>query len=78
MTTTTTADARTEAGLAPVAEDMGIFLIAGRTKNPALALTQGEEAERLGFRRAWLSEFALYGSNPRENATLIDAWRNRT
>ena len=56
MTTTTTAGSRSDADLAPVVEDMGIFLIAGRTKNPALALTQGEEAERLGFRRAWLSE----------------------
>lgn len=56
MTAVTTADAATDAGLAPVVQDMGIFLIAGRTKNPALALTQGEEAERLGFRRAWLSE----------------------
>jgi 5,10-methylenetetrahydromethanopterin reductase len=42
--------------LGSVADDMGIFLIAGRTRNPALALREGEEAERLGFRRAWLSE----------------------
>lgn len=41
---------------APVVDDMGIFLIAGRTKNPAIALTEGEDADRLGFRRAWLSE----------------------
>src|SRR3954452_23151511 len=37
-------------------QDLGIFLIAGRTKDPAIALTEGEEADRLGFRRAWLSE----------------------
>jgi probable F420-dependent oxidoreductase len=45
-----------ETRLAPVVDDMGIFLIAGRTKDPAIALDEGEEAERLGFRRAWLSE----------------------
>jgi probable F420-dependent oxidoreductase len=53
---TTTAPRATDTTLAPVVEDMGIFLIAGRTKRPALALEQGVEAERLGFRRAWLSE----------------------
>jgi 5,10-methylenetetrahydromethanopterin reductase len=42
--------------LSSVVNDMGIFLIAGRVKDPAVALRQGEEAEQLGFRRAWLSE----------------------
>jgi 5,10-methylenetetrahydromethanopterin reductase len=42
--------------LGPVVDDFGIFLIPGRTTDPAIALSQGEEAERLGFRRAWLSE----------------------
>ena len=54
--TTATTSSPTQDTLMPVVEDMGIFLIAGRTKDPARALVEGEEAERLGFRRAWLSE----------------------
>jgi len=42
--------------LAPLVDDFGIFLIAGRTTDPSIALAQGEDADRLGFRRAWLSE----------------------
>lgn len=39
-----------------VLNDLGIFLMAGRVKDPSVALTEGEDADRLGFRRAWLSE----------------------
>src|SRR5581483_5739719 len=58
MTTTVSPGTHDHAGeeLAPLVEDMGIFLITGRTRDPSIALTQGEEADRLGFRRAWLSE----------------------
>ncbi len=45
-----------ESTLAPLVEDMGIYLIAGRTYDPGQAITQGVEAERLGFRRVFLSE----------------------
>lgn len=51
-------------GLAPVVDDLSIYLIAGRvtteTKpgftNVKTALTDAVDAERLGFRRGWLSE----------------------
>src|SRR5215470_491987 len=56
-------------GLAPVAEDMGAFVIAGAVssdpsrferetegRTPAQGLEDGVDAERLGFRRVWLSE----------------------
>jgi 5,10-methylenetetrahydromethanopterin reductase len=39
-----------------VLDDIGVFLTAGRIKDPSLALTEGEDAERLGIARAWLSE----------------------
>jgi 5,10-methylenetetrahydromethanopterin reductase len=50
--------------LAPVVEDLSIYLICGRVtagSNPgfthvATVLTDAAEAERLGFRRGWLSE----------------------
>jgi len=42
--------------LAPVVEDLSIWLIPGRTKDPSLAITQAVDAERLGFRRVFLSE----------------------
>jgi len=56
MSMTTLSPHQPDEGLEPVVEDLGIFLIAGRAKDPSIALTQGEDAERLGFRRAWLSE----------------------
>jgi 5,10-methylenetetrahydromethanopterin reductase len=57
MTTTPTAPLPVgEQALDALVDDMGIFLIAGRTPDPSIALTQGEEADRLGLRRAWLSE----------------------
>ncbi|HVW31679.1 MAG TPA: TIGR03857 family LLM class F420-dependent oxidoreductase [Acidimicrobiia bacterium] len=37
-------------------DDLGAFLLAGRTRSPAAALTEAAEAERLGLRRVWLSE----------------------
>jgi probable F420-dependent oxidoreductase len=42
--------------LAPLVDDFGIFLIPGRTTDPSTALLEGNQAERLGFRRVWLSE----------------------
>ena len=42
--------------LAPVAEDLSIWLIPGRAKDPSLAITQAVDAERPGFRRVFLSE----------------------
>ena len=39
--------------LAPVVEDLSIWLIPGRTKDPSLAITQAVDAERLGFRIAY-------------------------
>jgi len=41
---------------APVLDDLSVFLVAGRVKNPAVALTEGEDAERLGLCTAYLSE----------------------
>jgi len=38
------------------ADDLSAFLLAGRTKAPAAALTEAADAERLGLRRVWLSE----------------------
>jgi probable F420-dependent oxidoreductase len=46
----------TEDKLRPQAEDISIFVIAGRTWSPSEAIRQGDDAERLGFRRVWLSE----------------------
>jgi 5,10-methylenetetrahydromethanopterin reductase len=45
-----------ESTLAPQVEDMSIFVIAGRTWDPGQAIIEGDDAERLGFRRVWLSE----------------------
>jgi 5,10-methylenetetrahydromethanopterin reductase len=42
--------------LAPLAEDLSIWLIPGRTREPSLAITQAIDAERIGFRRVFLSE----------------------
>jgi probable F420-dependent oxidoreductase len=63
VTTQTTTD------LAPVAEDMSAFIIAGAvtsqhqdnqyetvSRTPAQGIQDGVDAERLGFRRVWLSE----------------------
>jgi hypothetical protein len=40
----------------PLVDDLDIFLLAGRITDPAVAINEGEDAERLGFRRVWLSE----------------------
>ena len=60
-----------ENGLEPVAEDMSIFILGGRIKSDESGyaahgqfsptqrspiIEQAQDAERLGFRRAWLSE----------------------
>jgi probable F420-dependent oxidoreductase len=37
-------------------DDIGIFLTAGRVRDPSVALTEGADAERLGIGTAWLSE----------------------
>ncbi|PQM45396.1 TIGR03857 family LLM class F420-dependent oxidoreductase [Mycobacterium talmoniae] len=59
----------TDTALAPVAEDMSAFVIAGAvtsqqeeseydtvSRTPAQGIQDGVDAERLGFRRVWLSE----------------------
>src|SRR5262249_25709915 len=69
MTTEAPAPTTTETDLAPVVEDMTAFIIAGAVsseadkferetegRTPAQGLDDGVEAERLGFRRIWLSE----------------------
>ena len=66
---TQTAPAPSTADLAPVVEDMSAFIIAGAVssdsskferdtegRTPAQGLEDGVDAERLGFRRIWLSE----------------------
>src|ERR1700733_12347590 len=66
---TTTEAAPTTPELAPVAEDMSAYIIAGAvtsereetefetvSRTPAQGIDDGVEAERLGFRRIWLSE----------------------
>jgi 5,10-methylenetetrahydromethanopterin reductase len=68
MSTQTTTAPETDQ-LAPVAEDMSAFVIAGAVssdpnrfdretegRTPAQGIDDGVEAERLGFRRIWLSE----------------------
>jgi probable F420-dependent oxidoreductase len=42
--------------LAPLVDDLSTWLIPGRVKDPSPAITQAVEAERLGFRRVFLSE----------------------
>jgi 5,10-methylenetetrahydromethanopterin reductase len=42
--------------LAPLVDDVSIWLITGRTKDPGEAITQAVEAERIGFKRVFLSE----------------------
>ncbi len=43
-------------GLDPLVPDLSIWVIPGRTTDPGQAITQAIEAERLGFRRVFLSE----------------------
>ena len=40
----------------PLFPELSIFLVAGRVRDPSVALTEGEDAERLGFTTGWLSE----------------------
>jgi 5,10-methylenetetrahydromethanopterin reductase len=69
MTVITSAAPPEQEGLAPVVEDMSAFIIAGAVsadpnryqretegRTPAQGLQDGVDAERLGFRRVWLSE----------------------
>lgn len=69
MTTETPPAPAEDAQLAPVAEDMSAFVIAGAvtsqqddsgyetvSRTPAQGIQDGVDAERLGFRRIWLSE----------------------
>ena len=37
-------------------DDLGIMLVTGRVKNPQAAIQEAEDAERLGFRRVFVSE----------------------
>ncbi len=78
----------TEVDLAPVVPDLSCYIAGGRVTDATVALQHAAEAERLGFRRAWISERynmkecgALFGAicaqNPRLNvgtgATTISA-----
>ena len=69
MRSTTSPEMERDAALAPVVDDMSAFIIAGAVssdperferetegRTPAQGLDDGVEAERLGFRRVWLSE----------------------
>lgn len=42
--------------LEPVADDLSLYIIAGRVHSSAQAITDAIDAERLGLRRVWLSE----------------------
>jgi 5,10-methylenetetrahydromethanopterin reductase len=42
--------------LAPVSDDLSIWIIPGRVRDPSVAIDQAIDAERLGFRRVFLSE----------------------
>ena len=42
--------------VAPVVDDMSIYLLAGRVPSAATVITEAEDAERLGFNRVWVSE----------------------
>ena len=55
MTSAVTAPVGSEE-LAPLVQDLSIWIIPGRTKDPGQAITQGVQAERLGFNRVFLSE----------------------
>jgi 5,10-methylenetetrahydromethanopterin reductase len=52
----TTASVATTNSLAPVVDDISIWLIPGRVKDPSPAIPHAIEAEELGFRRVFLSE----------------------
>lgn len=53
---TTQVEARPAQSLAPVVDDMSIYVVGGRQPNTSGVLQEAEDAERLGFRRVWLSE----------------------
>jgi probable F420-dependent oxidoreductase len=53
---TVASPSRSQSTPAPVLDDIGVFLTAGRIKDPSLALAEGRDAERLGIAKAWLSE----------------------
>lgn len=46
----------TELDLAPVVEDLSCYIAGGRVTDATIALEHAAEAERLGLRRAWVSE----------------------
>lgn len=52
MSTSRTADPALE----PVADDLSLYIIAGRVHSSAQAISDAIDAERLGLRRVWLSE----------------------
>lgn len=65
--------ANTNIDLAPVVEDLSIYLGGGRS-DPALSIAQAVEAERLGFRRVWIGE----RYNIKEAGVLMGAIAART
>ncbi|HEX6389036.1 MAG TPA: LLM class flavin-dependent oxidoreductase, partial [Solirubrobacteraceae bacterium] len=56
MSTATTVAATADSALEPVAEDLSLYVIGGRVHSSAAALSEAEEAERVGLGRLWLSE----------------------
>src|SRR5262249_51516170 len=42
--------------LAPVVDDLSCYILAGRVTDASVGIAQAVEAERLGFRRVWISE----------------------
>jgi 5,10-methylenetetrahydromethanopterin reductase len=67
--TTDTTPTTPDATLAPVADDMSAFIIAGAvasqqqdteydtvSRTPAQGVQDGVDAERIGYRRVWISE----------------------
>jgi 5,10-methylenetetrahydromethanopterin reductase len=60
--------------LAPVVNDLSSYILAGRVTNASIGIEQAIEAERLGFRRIWISE----RYNMKECGVLFGAIAART
>lgn len=56
MSSSGAAPTATEQSSVSQLDDLGVYILSGRIKDPAQSLTQGADADRLGLRRAWLSE----------------------
>lgn len=63
-----------DSDLAPVAEDLSAYVLGGRSTDASLGISHAVEAERLGFRRVWISE----RYNMKEAGVLMGAIAART